>query len=279
MCFISACGFWVFGYSCVLKSEMLITVLWFSLLRDVIKRIDQSEFEGFEYINPLLLSTEETVWGRNTTEPICRLARGSEWATEGFLVLTCDFSKRERKKTPYSTTSSTTSHFSDSSSRLTLSQTRLLVSDSSSCLTLSQTCLNLSGGRNTTNKNRTGKVFHLTRLSSLKYHPNCLPPSHHPLWLCWFLCLHLSQTLLPRIPCYSSWFYLRTWCNMHFFLLYFIVFNWIADVGMCRCSGLYYSFMRQRKDTESLAGPSESHHSLHQTRECGQFFMINFIIM
>lgn len=30
--------------------------------RDIIKRIDQSEFEGFEYINPLLLSTEETVW-------------------------------------------------------------------------------------------------------------------------------------------------------------------------------------------------------------------------
>lgn len=29
--------------------------------RDAIKRIDQSEFEGFEYINPLLLSTEESV--------------------------------------------------------------------------------------------------------------------------------------------------------------------------------------------------------------------------
>lgn len=32
-----------------------------SASRDVIKRIDQSEFEGFEYINPLLLSTEESV--------------------------------------------------------------------------------------------------------------------------------------------------------------------------------------------------------------------------
>jgi len=34
----------------------------FLFFRDIIKRIDQSEFEGFEYINPLLLSTEETVW-------------------------------------------------------------------------------------------------------------------------------------------------------------------------------------------------------------------------
>jgi hypothetical protein len=33
----------------------------FCASRDVIKRIDQSEFEGFEYINPLLLSAEESV--------------------------------------------------------------------------------------------------------------------------------------------------------------------------------------------------------------------------
>lgn len=30
---------------------------------DVVKKIDQSEFEGFEYINPLLMSAEECVWG------------------------------------------------------------------------------------------------------------------------------------------------------------------------------------------------------------------------
>lgn len=28
---------------------------------DVVKKIDQSEFEGFEYINPLLMSAEECV--------------------------------------------------------------------------------------------------------------------------------------------------------------------------------------------------------------------------
>lgn len=29
---------------------------------DIVKKIDQSEFEGFEYINPLLMSAEECVW-------------------------------------------------------------------------------------------------------------------------------------------------------------------------------------------------------------------------
>lgn len=35
----------------------------FSFVRcsDVVKKIDQSEFEGFEYINPLLMSAEECV--------------------------------------------------------------------------------------------------------------------------------------------------------------------------------------------------------------------------
>lgn len=35
----------------------------FALCSDVVKKIDQSEFEGFEYINPLLMSAEECVWG------------------------------------------------------------------------------------------------------------------------------------------------------------------------------------------------------------------------
>lgn len=32
------------------------------VFRDVVRKIDQSEFEGFEYINPLLMSAEECVW-------------------------------------------------------------------------------------------------------------------------------------------------------------------------------------------------------------------------
>lgn len=33
----------------------------FNLNSDIVKKIDQSEFEGFEYINPLLMSAEECV--------------------------------------------------------------------------------------------------------------------------------------------------------------------------------------------------------------------------
>lgn len=55
------------------------------------------------------------------------------------------------------------------------------------------------------------KVLHWnSKPGSLQNHPNCLPPSHHPLWFSWFLCLHSSQTSFPRVPCYSPWFYWRT---------------------------------------------------------------------
>lgn len=36
----------------------------FLCCRRVIEKIDQSEFEGFEYVNPLLMSLEDCVWRR-----------------------------------------------------------------------------------------------------------------------------------------------------------------------------------------------------------------------
>lgn len=44
---------------CYLKE---LTQFSFVRCSDVVKKIDQSEFEGFEYINPLLMSAEECVW-------------------------------------------------------------------------------------------------------------------------------------------------------------------------------------------------------------------------
>lgn len=35
--------------------------MYFSFNSDIVRKIDQSEFEGFEYINPLLMSAEECV--------------------------------------------------------------------------------------------------------------------------------------------------------------------------------------------------------------------------
>lgn len=39
---------------------MKINLFFFN--SDIVRKIDQSEFEGFEYINPLLMSAEECVW-------------------------------------------------------------------------------------------------------------------------------------------------------------------------------------------------------------------------
>lgn len=40
---------------------LFFKIHYYFRFRDVVKKIDQSEFEGFEYINPLLMSAEECV--------------------------------------------------------------------------------------------------------------------------------------------------------------------------------------------------------------------------
>ena len=42
----------------------------FFIFRKVIEKIDQSEFDGFEYVNPLLMSMEDCVWGSDLSRPI-----------------------------------------------------------------------------------------------------------------------------------------------------------------------------------------------------------------
>lgn len=39
-----------------------LTTTFCSFHRKLLETIDQSEFEGFEYVNPLLMSSEECVW-------------------------------------------------------------------------------------------------------------------------------------------------------------------------------------------------------------------------
>lgn len=142
--------------------------MFFFLLRDVIKRIDQSEFEGFEYINPLLLSTEETVWGRNMTEWFCRLAHDSMFAAEEFKFWLCDYSKQEWTKVP------ATLHIL----QCLIPQTCLFISDSSKVVLEAKT-------------QQTGEILHLWKPSSLK----CIQivfllPIILSTDLCCFLCLH-----------------------------------------------------------------------------------------
>lgn len=36
-------------------------IFFSNILRSIIERIDQTEFDGFEYVNPLLMSAEDKV--------------------------------------------------------------------------------------------------------------------------------------------------------------------------------------------------------------------------
>lgn len=51
-----------------MKSAILLTLLFPSCFylrlwtRKLISKIDQTEFDGFEYVNPLLMSMEDNVW-------------------------------------------------------------------------------------------------------------------------------------------------------------------------------------------------------------------------
>lgn len=82
------------------------SIVSFCFRSRVIDRIDQSEFEGFEYVNPLLMSLEDCVWQEDLEQPSCtgngkrrRLtdirhsARPANWKiiVEGLVLFTSTF--------------------------------------------------------------------------------------------------------------------------------------------------------------------------------------------
>lgn len=81
------------------------------------------------------------------------------------------------------------------------SQTCLLVSNlSSSRLSLSQTRLNLFWRQKHNKRKQNCGRLNLTRLNSLKNHPDCLPPSHHPLRFCFFCACTCHGICYPESP-------------------------------------------------------------------------------
>lgn len=48
-------------YFCFLSQVISNNVCVFFFNRRIIEKIDQTEFEGFEYVNPLLMSLEDCV--------------------------------------------------------------------------------------------------------------------------------------------------------------------------------------------------------------------------